>query len=121
MLIAYCSFLLVLSLISLENFQPKKSFILLIEQLNFKNPILTALYQWMKDLTKMSVFFSPKEYHDISTEVLQSRFASAKTVPETQKPCSNFIFRINSDVEEIFILITIFPKKLKRTKKSSVQ
>jgi len=51
---------------------------------HFKNPIFTAdaLYQWTKKkLTETSVFFSPKEYHDISTEVLQSRFASAKTVP----------------------------------------
>jgi len=39
-------------------------------------------YQWTKKkLTEMSIFFGPKEYHDISTEVLQSR--SAKTVPET--------------------------------------
>jgi len=59
------------------------------------------------NLTETSVFFSPKEYHDISTEVLQSRFAFAKTVPDTKVPFSNFIFRINSDIEEIFILITI--------------
>jgi len=38
---------------------------------HFKNPILTAdaLYQWKKNLTEMSVFFSPKEYHDISTSM----------------------------------------------------
>jgi len=55
---------------------------------HFKNLILTAdaLYQWTKkNLTETSVFFSSKEYHDIFTEVLQSRFASAKTVPGTQK------------------------------------
>jgi len=37
---------------------------------HFKNPILIAdaLYQWTKkNLIKTSVFFSPKEYHDIST------------------------------------------------------
>jgi len=59
-----------------------------MEQPNFKNSILTAdaLYQWTKkNVTETSVFFNPKEYYDISTEVLQNRFASAKTAGDKQK------------------------------------
>jgi len=97
-----------------------------MEQSNFKYPIFTAdaLYQWMKkNVTDTSVFFNPKEYHDISIEVLQSRFASAKIVPGTQKYHS----LISSS--GLFLMLKkyssssqyVFPKKLKRIKKSSMQ
>jgi len=38
-----------------------------------------------KNLIETSIFFNPKECPDISIEVLQSRFASVKTVPGIQK------------------------------------
>jgi len=84
---------------------------------------MTVLYQWMKkNVTEMSVFFSPKEYHDISVKVLQSKFASAKTVPRIQK--------YHSLISGLTLMLKkyssssqydVFPKKLKRTKKSSMQ
>jgi len=76
-------------------------------------------YQWTKkNLTKTSVFFSPKEYHNISTEVLQSRFASAKTVPGTKVLFSNFIFRITLILKKYSSSsqYDVFSKKLKRKK-----
>jgi len=93
----------------------------------FKNPFLIAdaLYQWTKkNLTETSVFFSPKEYYDISTEVLQSRFASAKTAPGMQKYDSlisssglTLMLKKYSSSSQY----DVFLKKLKRTKKSSMQ
>ena len=45
-----------------------------------------ALYQRAKkNLVKTLVFFSPKENHAITAQELKSRFASANTVPNTQK------------------------------------
>jgi len=93
---------------------------------HFKNSILTAdaLYQWMKkNLTETSIFFSPKEYY-ISTEVFQSRFASAKTIQGTQKYHSlisssglTLMLKKYSSSSQY----DVFSKKLKRTKKSSMQ
>ena len=57
-------------------------------QASSKDPILTAdaLYQWAKkNLVETLVFFSPKENHAITAQELKSRFASANTVPGTQK------------------------------------
>ena len=57
-------------------------------QASSKDPILTAdaLYQWTKkNLVETLVFFSPKENHTITAQELKSRFASANTVPGTQK------------------------------------
>ena len=57
-------------------------------QASSKDPILTAdaLYQWAKkNLVGTLVFFSPKENHSITAQELESRFASADTVPGTQK------------------------------------
>ena len=57
-------------------------------QASFKDAILTAnsLYQWAKkNLVETLVFFSPKENHAIIAQKLKSRFASANTVPGTQK------------------------------------
>ena len=53
-----------------------------------KDPIFTAdaLYQWAKkNLVEKLVFFSPKENHAFTVQELKSRFASANTVPSTQK------------------------------------
>ena len=57
-------------------------------QASSKDAILTAdaLYQWAKkNLVETLVFFSPKEKHAITAQELKSRFASANTVPGTQK------------------------------------
>ena len=45
-----------------------------------------ALYQWVKrNLVETLVFFSLKENHAITAQELKSRFASANTMPGTQK------------------------------------
>jgi len=69
-----------------------------------------------------NVFFSPKEYHNISTEVLQSRFTSAKTVLGTQKYHSLISSSgLTLMLKKYSSQYDVFPKKLKRTKKSNVQ
>ena len=48
--------------------------------------IAYALYQWAKkNLVETLVFLTPKENHAITAQELKSRFASANTVPDTQK------------------------------------
>jgi len=111
LLIAYYSFLL--ALIFLENFHQKKSFILLEQSDTLKIQFwLLMLCTIKKNLTETSVFFSPKEYHDISIEILQSRFASAKTMPGTQKYHSIISSSRLTLILKIFILthVTFFQR-----------
>ncbi|KYM96890.1 hypothetical protein ALC62_12427 [Cyphomyrmex costatus] len=57
-------------------------------QASAENHILTPidLYRWAKEnLSKTVVFFSPKCDQENATETLKSRFATAVTIPETQK------------------------------------
>ena len=82
-----------------------------------KDGILTAdaLYQWAKkNLVETLVFFSPNKNHANTGQELKSRFASANTVPGTQKYHSfvpsaelTLMLRKHSSLE-----CDIFPKKL---------
>ena len=74
--------------ISMQRRTEKALVMVLGLQASSKDPILTAdaLYQWAnKNLVETLVFFSLKENHAITAQELNSRFASANTVPGTQK------------------------------------
>lgn len=99
-------------------------------QITSGEPILTpdALFQWAKrNLKQIDVFFVAKQEYEATKQSLQPRFATAKTIPATQK-CHSFIPKTAANGEKKLEIRRIsnsanfftFPQeKLKKGRKSN--